>query len=141
MGVIIGHGTNEGVKIFTNNKVNDKLIFAFHGTPLTEESADIVEIVETETRTDKKVFMPFTKEPTSSMSQRRLVEEMDKYYQLTKQDLLAADTIDILGHSYGPIKALAFLHAIAKDKENGQKILAKVENLHLYNGMIRPRGH
>jgi hypothetical protein len=136
MGVIVGKGKNNGVKIFTNDKKNDKLIFAFHGTPLTKQSANWLEIVETETRTDKKIFMPYTTAWTSTMSHARLVEEMDKYYQLTKQDLLDAKTIDIVAHSYGPIKALAFLHAIAKDKENAPKILAKVKNLHLYNGLI-----
>jgi hypothetical protein len=80
--------------------------------------------------------MPYTSGWTSTMSQARLEEEMDKYYQLTKKDLLEAKTIDILGHSYGPIKALAFLHAIAKDEKDGAKILAKVKNLHLYNGLI-----
>ena len=138
MGVIIGEGKNKGVTIWTNGKQakDNNLVFAFHGTPLTEKSANWLEIVETETRTDKKVFMPFTKEPTSSMSQSRLIEEMDKYYQLTKKDLLEAETIDVVAHSYGPIKALAFLHAIANDKTDGPKILAKVENLHLYNAMI-----
>ncbi len=80
--------------------------------------------------------MPYTEHSTSTMSRKRLVEEMDKYYQLTKKDLLEARTIDVVAHSYGPVKALAFLHAIAKDKENAPRILAKVENLHLYNGMI-----
>ena len=136
MGVIVGDGKNKGVEIFTNNKKSEKLIFAFHGTPLTKKFAEFADIVETETRTDKKVFMPYTEEWTSTMSHARLVKEMDKYYQLTKKDLLEAKTIDIVAHSYGPIKALAFLHAIAKDKENAPKILAKVENLHLYNGLI-----
>jgi len=80
--------------------------------------------------------MPYTEEWTSTMSRARLVEEMDKYYQLTKQDLLEAKTIDITGHSYGPIKALAFLQAIAKDETDGEKILKKVKNLHLFNGAI-----
>lgn len=136
MGVIIGEGKNEGVKIFTNDIKSDSLIFAFHGTPLTENAAESLQQIETGTETKRRVFMPYTKNSTSTMSRKRLVEEMDKYYQLVKDDLLKAKTIDVVAHSYGPVKALAFLHAIAKDKENAPKILAKVENLHLYNGLI-----
>ena len=138
MGVIIGEGKNKGVEIFTNDKKSEgnNVVFAFHGTPLIKFVADKIWEIEEGYKTESKVFMPYTSGWTSTMSQARLVEEMDKYYQLTKKDLLAAETIDITAHSYGPIKALAFLHAIASDKTDGEKILAKVKNLHLYNGLI-----
>ena len=138
MGVIVGEGKNKGVEIFTNDKKSEgnNVVFAFHGTPLIKFFADKIWEIEEGYNTESKVFMPYTEEWTSTMSQARLVEEMDKYYQLTKKDLLEAETIDVLGHSYGPIKALAFLHAIAKDESDGEKILAKVKNLHLYNGLI-----
>ena len=136
MGVIIGDDKNKGVKIFTNDTKSGSLIFAFHGTPLTKNVAEALQQIETRTETKRKVYMPYTENSTSTMSHKRLVEEMDKYYQLVKDNLLKAKTIDVVAHSYGPVKALAFLHAIAKDKENAPKILAKVENLHLYNGMI-----
>jgi|GEM_PF-6724031 len=138
MAVIIGDGKNKGVEIFTNDKKSEgnNVVFAFHGTPLIKLLADKIWKIEEGYKAESKVFMPYTEEWTSTMSQARLEEEMDKYYQLTKQDLLEAKTIDVVAHSYGPIKALAFLHAIANDKTDGEKILAKVKNLHLYNGMI-----
>ncbi len=146
MGVIVGDGENRGVTIWTNDKEakDNNIVFAFHGAPFPrygEFSAESEGAKEIDAKTESKVFMPYTKAWTTVMSQDRLAAEMDKYYQLTKQDLLDAKTIDVVAHSYGPIKALAFLHAIAKDKENAPKILAKVKNLHLYNPLMNLRGN
>ncbi len=56
----------------------------------------------------------------------------DQWYEENKKKLLEVDEINIpSAHSFGGLKAWAFLAAIAKDRKNGQKILDKIKNIAL----------
>ncbi len=130
---------NGNVKVYHNPAFqSDNALIVFHGTPLIEPVAEYLQKKELEYQphTKSKIYMPYTSKNTSTSNHKQLVDEMREIYNVMKPALLTAKTIDIAGHSYGPVKALAFLSAIMEDKTHGKEVLKKVNNLHLYNGLI-----
>lgn len=120
-----------------NEKTNDdKLLLAFHGTPNNDLGSKIEAYSGIKHYKDYKVLVPYTDNWTVTLNADNLTKAMGNYYKLIKNQLLNAKEINIAGHSYGPLRAMAFLTAIAEDKKDGAKILEKVKNLHLYNGAL-----
>ena len=64
---------------------------------------------------------------------KALDDVVDEWYKNNKQALLNSTKIHIEAHSFGGLKACAFLAAIARDKEDGQSILDKIETIHLHS--------
>ena len=129
MGVIVGDGENKGVTIWTNDKTakNNNLVFAFHGTPLLKIFAERIQRIETGYKTKSKVFMPYTKGWTSTMSHARLVKEMDKYYQLTKKIYLKPKQLILRRIHMVPLKHWRFYTQLRKTKKTDQQFLQKLK--------------
>ena len=130
---------NGKVRVYHNPSFeSDNLLIVFHGTPLLEEVAKRLQAYELkyQPQTKRKIYMPYTSKNTSTSNYKQLIDEMREVYLIMKPSLLNATEIDVAGHSYGPVKSLAFLAAIMEDKTHGKEVLKKVNNLHLYNGLI-----
>jgi hypothetical protein len=130
---------NGKVKVYHDASfASESVLIVFHGTPLTEKKAKQLQAKELthQPHTKSKIYMPYTSKNTSTSNYKQLIGEMKEIYNIMKLSLLNAKEIDIVGHSYGPVKSLAFLCAIMEDKEHGKEILKKVKNLHLYNGLM-----
>ena len=130
---------NGKFKVYHNPSFeSDSVLVVFHGTPLLKETAKRLQGYELkyQPQTKRKIYMPYTSKNTSTSNYKQLIDEMREVYNLMKPSLLNTTEIDVAGHSYGPVKSLAFLSAIMEDKEHGREILKKVKNLHVYNGLI-----